>query len=247
VPAAAAAAAGVPAGGPAAAGLVLQARQQGGCGALPRGHPRPGGSYRPPGLSKPPAGAAAQQQLLEGMGTAAGSSTGGHPPGFPAATGGVPAASSLLHEQPQPQPQPQHASLLEHAASRTPAAVAAGGSEPASAEGETSQAEADVTLPLGQPLVHISQPRTAVPHAPPTTQQQQQVAADGPAAGTSGSTALLLSAVRRLRARVSRYALRAAELDPAGTRAQEWAAKAHSCQEQLAQLERQLVLVCCRT
>ncbi|GAB4819868.1 hypothetical protein N2152v2_006914 [Parachlorella kessleri] len=235
--------AGVSAGRVAAAGLAQQARQPGGCGALPRGTPRPGGGYRPPGLGKPPAGAAAQQQQQqqpESTGAAAGSSSSsgrGPPPGFPAASGGAPAAGTVQQEQ------LQHLSPPEQASSGMAPAAAGGGTGAAAAEDhESSQAGTDMAFPVAQPLVHISQPRTAVPIATlaPQPQQQRGLVAEVSAAGSSGSMELLLSAVRRLRARVSRYALRAAELDPAGARAREWAVKARGCQEQLAQLERHL-------
>lgn len=101
-------------------------------------------------------------------------------------------------------------------------AGAAAAAAPAAAEGEPRQG-----------LLHIAAPRTAVCEA------------GGAVGGADPSAAEeVAAAVRQLRARASRYALRAAEGDPAGARAKAWEGKAAACRAQLAQLERLLAASC---
>lgn len=118
------------------------------------------------------------------------------------------------------------------------AAMAAAAGSAAAAGGAEEEEEGEGERRAG--LLHIDAPRTAV--------EGGAASAVGGGAGAGAATPatgaavedLMLAAVRRLRARASRYALRAAEGDPAGQRAQAWEGKASRCREQLQQLEEQL-------
>lgn len=221
----------------------LQRAEQG-CGALPRGMPRPG-SYRPPGLklgggSDGSSGAAAAARTPS--------------PGFPAVAGAgaqLPCAQSLGEP-------------AEPSAAGWPAAE--GGHEPGPGREDGSSAATLTAAPdlppegrelprVGQ--LHIEAPRTAVAEraAGGACAGDARLQGGGRGGGSGGSGSgtgppippadagvaeLLQAAVRRLRARASRYALRAAKGDPAGAAAREWELKAGSCRAQLAALEAQL-------
>ena len=131
------------------------------------------------------------------------------PPGFPAPALAAAEAAAAAAAEPSARPQEQQ-------------------QEPA---GAWPGPEAGGAGPAPEPragLLHLEAPRTAV---------QEALAARGSGCRAAFTADAVAAAARRLRARASRYALRAAEGDPAGDCARLWAGRAASCRTQLAQLE----------